>query len=265
MGDEAEKVSTKLDHFVYGSHEGYRMKAYSKGVDLDVHTEPFEGLFLPIKQSDIKLVSEIRMILPVDDSTTLLSKILKGGKDDHARDTMANHTVIVPRDKLRSGELTYEEVDVAMTEFEAKNIEAIGDIPPLEVPSLDKKMDVNEIKNYLREDLIRNLIDQYVGYGDRKVFLHYRTSNTDKRIKTAYLLSMLLDLKLNLVHLSVFTDVPYGGAKRIFNLVISRAMIDVKPGGDWVMLPVEKKRTWTSIDKKEFNKELNRVLKKIYK
>lgn len=264
MGDEAENKVLKLEHFVYGSHEGYRMKAYSKGIDLDIHTDPFQGMFLPIKQSDIKEVGDIRMIIPVDDSTTLLSKILKGGKDDHARETMANHTVVISRNMLRAGEITYEDVDLAMTHYEKNNIEAIGDIPPLEVIHQDKKMEISELKNYMREDVIRNLISQYIEYSERKVFLHYRASNAEKRIRAAYLLSLLIDLELNIVPLSIFTDIPYGGAKRVFNLVISRAMIGVKPGGDWVMLPVEKKRTWTSIDKKEFAKELDRVLGRIY-
>ena len=112
--------------------------------------------------------------------------------------------------------------------------------------------------------IIRNLIKHYTEDIDRNVFLHYRTSDAKKRIKTAYLLSMLIDINLNVIPLAIFTDIPYGGAKNIFNLIISRAMINVKPGGDWVMLPVEKKRTWKSIDKKEFNRELDKTLDKIY-
>jgi hypothetical protein len=264
MGGEAKENSTVIEHFVYGSHEGYRMKAYSSGIDLDVHTEPFQGLFLPIKQSDIKNISEIRMILPEGEGNILLSRIVKGGKDEHARETMANHTAIISREMLRTGEITYEEVDEAMIKFEAESIESTGDIPALEVPVLDKKMDVAELKNYLREDVVKNLINHYIDSADKKVFLYFRHSDAEKRTRTAYLLSMLLDLNLRLVPLSIFTDIPYGGAKRVFNLVISRAMIDVKPGGDWVMLPVEKKRSWSPIDKKRFTEKLNEMLDKIY-
>jgi hypothetical protein len=264
MGEEAQKDSTTIEHFVYGSHEGYRMKAYSKGIDLDVHTDPFEGMFLPIKQSDIKNIDEIRMILPVDRSSMLLSRIIKGGKDDHARDTMANHTAVVPRDMLKNNEITYEEVDAVMEDFETKNIDSIGDIPPLDVPQTDKRLDMAELKKYIPEEVVKNLILHYMENEDKKVFLHYRTSNAEKRTRAAYLLSMLIDMKLNVMPLSIFTDVPYGGAIRVFNLVLSRAMIGIKPGGDWVMLPVEKKRAWTGVDKKQFTKRLNEVLDDIY-
>ena len=264
MGGDAKEDFTTIEHFVYGSHEGYRMKAYSKGIDLDIHTEPFQGMFLPIKQSDIKNVSEIRMILPAGHASTILSRIVKGGKDDHARDTMANHAAVIPRELLKSGNITYDEVDEAMVKFESESIETIGDIPPLEISQQDKTMDMGELKNYLDEEIVKNLIDHYIKSEDKKIFLYYRNSNAQKRTRAAYLLSLLIDLKLNLIPLSIFTDVPYGGAKRIFNLVISRAMIGVKPGGDWVMLPVEKKRSWTPVDKKKFDKHLNNILDQIY-
>ena len=263
MGEEAQG-NTELAHFVYGSHEGYRMKAYSSGIDLDVHPEPFQGMFLPIKQSDVKNISEIRMILSSGANDILLSRIIKGGMDDHARETMANHTAVIPRHMLKNGEITYDEVDAAMVKFETENVDAIGDIPPLAIPHQDKSADMSQLKNYLRQDVVRNLINHYIDNVDRKVFLYYKNSNSAKRTQTAYLLSMLIDINLDLIPLKIFTDLPYGGAKRVFNLVISRVMIGVKPGGDWVMLPVEKKRSWDAVDKKELNAKLTQIFKTIY-
>lgn len=264
MGDSESSDIMELEHFIYGSHQGYRMKAHSAGIDLELHTEPFEGMFLPIKQSDVKNISEIRMILPADDAHMLLSRIIPGGKDEHARVTMANHTVIIPRRFLKEGAVSYEDVDSAMTEFEKGNIDSIGEIPKLNIQPQKSKMDIAKLKNYLREDIVRNLIKKYLKNQDVKIFLYYRKSDALKRTQAAYLLSMLIDINLELIPLSIFTDIPYGGAKRIFNLVISRAMIDVKPGGDWIMLPVERKLKWTPVDRKRFHKELNKILDDIY-
>ena len=240
------------------------MKAYSSGIDLDIHTEPFQGMFLPIKQSDVKTITEIRMILPVNDTNILLSRIIKGGVDDHGRPTMANHTAIIPRQMLKEGEITYEEVDEAMAGFETDKIDALGDIPPLTILSQTKSTNMSELKNYIKKEVISNLINHYNESVDKKIFLYYQKSDSAKRIRTAYLLSMLIDIKLNFIPLSIFTDLPYGGAKRIFNLVISRVMIDIKPGGDWTMLPVERKRSWNSVDKKQFNAKLTKILNSIY-
>jgi hypothetical protein len=268
MGDAIESGSSEaeveLEHFVYGSHEGYRMKAHSTGIDLELHTEAFEGLFLPIKQSDVKNISEVRMILPADESSILLSRIVQGGKDDHARVTMANHTAVVPRQLLKDGALSFEDVDTAMASFEKENIEKIGNIPTLSVGKTGKGSDMAELKTYLREDIVRNLIKNYLKNRDIKIFLYYNKSDAIKRTRAAYLLSQLIDINLGLIPLSIFTDVPYGAAKRIFNLVISRAMIDVKPGGDWIMIPVERKLKWTPVDRKRFQKELNELLDDIY-
>ena len=266
MGDSTVPGSSELEleHFIYGSHEGYRMKAKSPGIDLELHTEAFEGMFLPIKQSDIKNISEVRMILPADEANIILSRVVQGGKDEHARITMANHTAIVPRRLLKSGELSFADVDSAMAEFEKENIDKIGDLPKLAVECTGKGLEMAELKNILREDIVRNLIKNYIKNRDVKIFLYYRKSDAIKRTEAAYLLSMLIDINLNLIPLSIFTDVPYGGAKRIFNLVISRAMIDVKPGGEWIMLPVDRKLKWTPMDRERFKKELNELLDDIY-
>jgi len=263
MGEESDNKKIALEHFVYGSYEGYQMKAYSSGVDLDVHTEPFQGMFLPIKQSDVKNVSEIRMILPLEDAH-ILSRILKGGTDDHGRPTMANHSAIIPRQLLKDGTVSYEDVDQAMAEFEPDGLGLIGDIPPLTISIRSTSTDISEIKQYLRKEVIKNLIDHYVEGDDKKIFLYYKSSDQLKRMRVAFLLSRLIDIELNITPLAIFTDIPYGGAKNIFNLVISRVMLDIKPGGDWVMLPVERSPSWKSQDRKAFNAKLNKVLNSIY-
>ncbi len=261
--DQTQTNMHLLEHFIYGSHQGYRMKAYSKGLDVDVHTEPFQGMFLPIKQSDIKNISDVTMILPMDEYL-LLSRVIPGGKDEHARVTMANHTAVIPRDLLKEGAITYDQVNDAMMAFEKNNIDKIGDIPPLEVEKRDKGPELKELKHYLREDVVMNLVKNYIKNEDVKIFLHYRQSDSIKRTRAAYLLSMLIDVNLGLIPLAIFTDIPYGGAKRIFNLVISRALIDVKPGGDWIMIPAERKYTWTPLDRKRLQVEFKKYLDHIY-
>jgi hypothetical protein len=194
----------------------------------------------------------------------ILSRIVQAGRDEHARRTMANHAAVIPRRLLKEGKLSYDIVDRAMEAFEKDGLGAVGKIPLLPVEQLDQPPDMDELKGILREDIVRNLINNYIKNRDVKIFLHYTKSDAVKRTKTAYLLSMLIDLNLELIPLAIFTDVPYGGAKRIFNLVISRVMIDVKPGGDWIMIPVTRKVKWTPQDKKRFTQELTRLLDEIY-
>ena len=56
MSDEGEYIL--LDHFIYGSDQGYRVKAWSEGVDEDSHTEPFDGCFIPLTQADAKYITD---------------------------------------------------------------------------------------------------------------------------------------------------------------------------------------------------------------
>ena len=229
----------ELDHFIYGSHEGYKVKAHSQGVDVDAVTDAFQGMFIPISQSDVKYLSEVRIILPFGEQYILLSHIIKGSVDEYQRKTQANHSVLIPRKLLANGDLTYEDVDEAMNGFEKDQWEAVGHIEKLSVDPKGLGPEVSMLKNYLSKKDLEKLINMYKKEKDSRVFLRYKGSDALQRVRTAFLLSMLVDVGLNVTKLGIFTDVPYPDAKKLFNLVISRSMISIKPGQGWEMLPVQ--------------------------
>jgi len=234
--------TVQLEHFLYGSHGGYTMKAKSKGVDPGGHTEPFKGMMLPIKQSDVKYVTEIRAILPCGWDLIMLARIIKGEKDDKGRGTIANHTAIVPRKMLETGTLNYEDIDAAMAKWESvpENLGAVGDIPLIEVPKATKQMDLGELKNYIPKATLDKMIENYKKDKDRKIFVNYKKSTEAQRVKAGYLLSLLLDMKTRVTPLAIFTDIPYRADEASpFNLVLSRSLISIKPGGSWIVLTAD--------------------------
>ena len=190
------------------------------------------------KQSDIKYITDARSLLPAGESDLLLSRFIPGSLDEYQRKTMANHTAIIPRTLLAKGKITYKDVDQAMRKFESKNTNPRGDIPKLRIDKAGSGIDISEMKNYFKREDLEKLMDFYKKESDSKVFVFYKKSTPEQRIQAAFLLSMLVDIGLNIVPLSIFTDVVYPDAKKIFNLVLSRSMISIKPGRGWVMLPV---------------------------
>ncbi|MCK5562477.1 MAG: hypothetical protein KAJ51_17890 [Thermoplasmata archaeon] len=239
MQESEESQELLLDHFVYGSDQGYKVKAWSSGVDEDAHTDPFDGCFIPMTQADAKYVTDARSIIPAGDKYILLSRFIKGSIDEYQRKTMANHTALVPRKYLIEGKLTYEDVDQAMQKYEAATENPRKEIRQLKLQSRSVKIDVGELKNYFIRDDVEKLMNFYKQDHANKVFIYYKKSSAEQRNEAAYLLSMLVDIGLNLVPLSIFTDVPYPEAKRVFNLILARSMISIKPGKGWSMLPTQ--------------------------
>lgn len=226
-----------LEHFIYGSHEGYRIKAMSKGVDPETCSEALMGYFIPISQSDARDLRDSRIIVPMGDDTILLSHIIPGARDEYMRSTLSNHTVLVPRRMLANGDVTYRDVDTAMLGFETDHGDQHGHMEPLEVPITDPGPALEKLPDLLpKEDLLK-MLDYYRFDPDNRVFLFYRKSDPAQRIELAYLLSMLVDVIMNRMKLSIFTDVPYPDARRLFNLVIARSMISIKPGQGWSVVP----------------------------
>lgn len=243
MSGEGSGWHIPLEHYIYGvrSGFGYGMKAYSEGVDIEKDTALYRGMYLPIRQSDSKYLKEIRSILSPGSDYILFSRIIKGPDDEYGRATMANHTVIVPRHYIKEKILSYEAINQAMKKFESEKLEEEGNIPPLVVPASDTKDLHYNLKDLLPEETFIALLNHYLEDEDRKVFLLYRRSNAEKRIRIAYAISYTLDINMEVKPLSIFTDFPHPNAKKVYNLIISPAMIDIKPGGDWVMLNVDRK------------------------
>ena len=137
----------ELQHFVYGSYQGYMMKAKTADIDPEGDTEPFMGMLLPVSQADLKNVEDVRFVIPAGWNSLYLSRVYAAGKDDKGRGTIANHTVFIPREHLQKNMYTYEDVIERIIKFDKANPDALGEIPPLKVPITNKKPDFDEMKN----------------------------------------------------------------------------------------------------------------------
>jgi len=235
----AENEVIELKHFIYGSHEGYKVKARSHGLDVDMFDDAFQGFFVPVSQADVRYLSDVRIILPVSEKYICLSHIIKGAVDEYQRGTLSNHTAVIPRKYLAEGKLTYDDVDDAMNRFEKEVGDTHGKLEPLRIEFEGWGVDLSELKEYISKEHLEKLMNFYKEERDANVFLRYKGSDAPQRIKTAYLLSLFMDIGLNITPLSIFTDVPYPDAKKIFNLIIARSMISIRPGQGWKMLPIQ--------------------------
>ena len=251
-----------IDHFIYGSREGYTLLGCSSGVDEDACTDPFEGMLLPITVMEMKRVKDVQSIIPTG-ANILISRYYQGQKDDKGRPTLANHTAVIPREILENGSANYDDIVKAMVKFETKNFDVVGELSKLKVPLLKNRIKISKIKKLISEKTVEDLIMHYQRKPNVRVFLYFPGSNDESRIQTAYLLSYLLDIKHRLVPIKAFTSVPYAGAKKVFNLVISRDQIDVKPGKGWVMLTIDKYSHGTGgTTIKGLQKDLRRIYKR---
>lgn len=226
-----------MDHFIYGSQEGYRIKAMSGGVDPESCSEALMGFFVPISQSDARHLRDVRLIVPLGEDSIMVSHLLQGVKDEYLRNTLANHTAIVPRSALAKGDLTYWDVDRAMSGFELEHPDASGELGKLEVDPQRTGPSLQDLPTLLGRQEMEKVLDYFKRDRDDRVFLFYKGSDPQQRIALAFLMSMLIDVTMNVVRLSVFSDVPYADAKRLFNLVIARSMIGIKPGQGWSVVP----------------------------
>jgi hypothetical protein len=236
------------------------MKAKSDGIDPEGDTEPFLGMLLPVSQANLKNIEDVRFIIPAGWNSLLLSRVYAAGKDDKGRGTIANHTAFIPREHLQKNLYTYEDVMDAIINFDEQTPDALGEIPLLRVPITHKKPDFGELKNIFSKKITEGIINKYKKNSEQRIFLKYEGSSRDQRIKAIYLLSMLLDIKLKVVPLAVFSDTPYTQAKAVFNLIIAREKIGIKPGGDWIMINVDS-RSYDAEGKKE---EIEDALEDIY-
>lgn len=260
IDDDIQGDFVELQHFVYGSYKGYMMKAKTADIDTEGDTEPFMGMLLPVSQADLKTVEDVRFLIPAGWNSIYLSRVFSAGKDDKGRGTISNHTVFIPRTDLEKNLYTYEDVIDRIIKFDEANPDALGEIPPLKVPITNKKPDYKELRNILSKKIVANLINKYTKNKEQKIFLKYEGSSRDQRIKAIFLLSMLLDVKLKVIPLAAFSDTPYTQAKSVFNLIIARQKIGIKPGGDWIMVNVDSK-TYDGESRKE---DIIEALEEIY-
>lgn len=261
MGDDVDVGVdfVKLKHFVYGSYKGYMMKAKTPDIDPEGDTEPFMGMLLPVSQADLKSVEDVRFLIPAGWNTIILSRVYAAGRDDKGRGTIANHSVFIPREHLEKGMYTYDDVMEQVVKFDKANPNILGEMKHLKVPITNNKPDFGELRNIISKSMVENIINKYKKNKDQRIFLKYSGSSRDQRIKCIYLLSMLLDIKLKVVPLAAFSDTPYTSAKAVFNFIIAREKIGIKPGGDWTMINVDSKAYDASSKKEEIKDALDDI------
>ncbi|MEW5937611.1 MAG: hypothetical protein AB1665_07325 [Candidatus Thermoplasmatota archaeon] len=234
---EGDTASVRLEHFVYGNDKGYRMMGQSDPKNLEMYTEPYRGFYLPVSQSYVKEIKEPLRVIVSGGSFILFSRISQS-QDEIGRLSLENHSAVVPRNLLSEGKIDYEALDRAMEEFESTHHSRKGNIPQMEIPiqARDLGQSLAELSKYLPREKIEALISLYTKDTKKKIILQLPRANFQERTKIAYLLSLLIDIKLGVVPISVFPDVPYPDATDVFSLIITQKDPGIKPTRRWAMI-----------------------------
>lgn len=230
-----------LDHWVYGvtPGRGYSIKSVSRGLNLSFYDSVIAEHYTPIRGESLQdgLVNLI-MVHPAPSGTELLFSVVGRGPDDElGRPTFANHTAVVPVDRLRTGVLTMESVEQAIRLFDQQHANALGEIEPLPV-ALGSAGPVERagqgIRRCLTPAAAETLASRWATSPTGRTLLLTRNSTSEQRIRTLRLLLGTLCLAGGLPWPVAMSDAPTASAMDHFQLVI--APRGVRADNTWVLL-----------------------------
>src|SRR3989442_5737352 len=129
----------EFDHWMYGfvPGVGYSKKAFSRGLDAGLYDPYLRGHYTPIRAAIAQSSDDpidLHMMHPVRTGRELLlSRITRGPPDEAGRPPFANHTVVARVDVLRAGRAPLAPVYAAISEFDRKTPDAVGEVGPLTI------------------------------------------------------------------------------------------------------------------------------------
>jgi len=257
-GVGAKKI--RIERFVYGNDEGYRLLGTSDPKSVEPYTDMYRGLFLPVSQGQMKsIVDPLRVI--ISGGNHILFSRIRQSKDDIGRGSLENHTAIVPKDCMRDGRVTYEALDAAMAGAEKPGPSIKGDLSPLEVEPQSLNLDeyVKGLGKHLNRETMNNIVEIYQKDPKKRIILWVPHSTSQERTRMSYMFSVLFDLKLRAMPMSVFSDVPYPDAAELFNLIITQKDPGIKPTRSWAMLVYDPMRPMDVGDKENVKAALDDI------
>jgi len=231
--------TTQVEHFIYGPvpKKGYAKRARSANIIPDEY-ERFLGYYIPIDPAYVSAEdmynSEARLVASAPASEGVyFSKIFRRSKlDEKGRSGILTHTLLVPRSALRNG-LSYQDVERAVNEHEARNGIPMGEMPPLEIEweATDFEKEIEGLRPLISKATLNRLVDGYAKDPKVKFVVTCRGTEQKDRIRLGYMLSKFLDINLGIVSISFLSEPPLSLQDTQCNLVLTKLPLTVPQKG----------------------------------
>jgi hypothetical protein len=234
----------ELEHWIYGvSHEkGYGTKAESTRLNGPLYVRYLGNYFTPVrveKTTGGGTVIDARMIHPAPaNNEVLLSVLGRGVADEYNRPTIANHTVVIPGEPLKSGQLKFSDVEAAVLDFDHRFPKATGKIDPIVVP-LRNPAGAQEppgagIRRLITKAAVETLASRFLADHQGRMLVLCRGSTHQYRNELLYHLVELLQAGGEIPLFPAISDAPTLSAMNHFQLAISSR--GVRADGTWTLL-----------------------------
>ena len=233
-----------LDHWIYGAspEKGYGMKAESHGLNGPLYMRYLANHFTPVrveKTANGGTLIDARMIHPAPaNDEVLLSVLGRGVADEYNRPTIQNHTVVIPAALLRTGQLTFFDVEAGVTDFDRRFPKAAGKVEPLLLP-VRPLAAVQEpvgggIRRLITKAAVDTLASRFLGDHQGRTLVLCRGSTNQYRNELLYRLMELLQAGGEISLFPAISDAPTLSAMNHFRLAISSR--GVRADGTWTLL-----------------------------
>jgi hypothetical protein len=240
--DEANSV--ELEHWIYGvsPEKGYGTKAESRNLNGPLYTRYLESHLTPVrveKTANGGTIIDARMVHPAPANDEVLLSILgRGLADEYNRPTIANHTVVVPAAALRSGRLTFFDVESAVLDYDRKNPKASGKVDPISVPLRPSESEREPVGGGIRRLITKAAVDtlasRFLADRQGRTLVLCRGSTNQYRNELLYRLVELLNAGGEIALFPAISDAPTLSAMNHFRLAISSR--GVRADGSWTLL-----------------------------
>ena len=234
----------ELDHWMYGvvPGVGYSTKAFSRGLDAGLYDPYLRGHYTPIRAAIAQSSDDpidLHMMHPVRTGRELLlSRITRGPPDEAGRPTFANHTVVARADVLRSGRVTLDAVYAAISDFDRKAPDALGEMAPLKIRTRPEEEGPphfgSGIHRHLTFPALETLATRIMSDPTSRTLLLCRNTTPEARNATLHLIVELLGWACGLPLLTAISEAPRASALNFFNLVV--APRGVRADSSWAIL-----------------------------
>ena len=234
----------EFDHWMYGvvPGVGYSTKAFSRGLDAGLYDPYLRGHYTPIRAAIAQSSDDpidLHMMHPVRTGRELLlSRITRGPPDEAGRPTFANHTVVARVDVLRSGWVTLDALYAAISEFDRKAPDALGEMAPLKIRTRSEEEGPphfgSGIHRHLTFPALETLATRIMSDPTSRTLLLCRNTTPEARNATLHLIVELLGWACGLPLLTAISEAPRASALNFFNLVV--APRGVRADSSWAIL-----------------------------
>lgn len=234
----------RLEHWIYGAspEKGYGVKAESHGLNGPLYARYLGSHFTPVrveKTANGGTLIDARMIHPAPANDEVLLSILgRGVADEYNRPTIANHTIVIPGAPVRSGELTFAEVEAAAQEFDRRLPKAAGRIDPLfartHEPDAAHPPIGAGIRRLMTKAAVETLASRFLADRGSRTLVLCRGSTNQYRNELLYRLVELLNAGGEIGVFPAISDAPTLSAMNHFHLAISSR--GVRADATWTLL-----------------------------